>query len=38
MDFTFSSQKAHRDFEFQPKYSLEQSMQNTIDYYARNKG
>lgn len=37
MDFTFSSQKAHRDFEFQPKYSLEQSMQNTIEYYARDK-
>jgi nucleoside-diphosphate-sugar epimerase len=38
MDFTFKSQKAVKDFDFQPKYSHEQALQNTIDYYARNKG
>ena len=34
LDFTFSSQKALEDFNFQPKYSHKESLQNTIDYYS----
>ena len=37
MDFTFSSKKALKDFEFLPKYSHEESIKNTIDYYAKYK-
>lgn len=34
LDFTFSTQKAIEDFNFQPKYSRKESLQNTIAYYS----
>ena len=36
LDFTFSSQKATEDFGFIPKYSHQQGLQNTIDFYAKS--
>lgn len=33
-DFTFSSAKAKRDFNFQPKYSSQEAFENTVAYYA----
>ncbi len=36
-DFTFSAHKASRDFNFLPKYSKQEALQNTIDYYMLNK-
>lgn len=35
-DYTFSAQKAERDFGFIPKYSTKQALANTIAYYAKN--
>ena len=35
-DFTYSSKKAIRDFNFQPKYSIEESLQKTINFYSKN--
>lgn len=35
LDFTFSTQKALEDFNFQPKYSHNESLQNTIAYYLK---
>ena len=34
LDFTFSTRKAIEDFNFQPKYSRKESLQNTIAYYS----
>jgi nucleoside-diphosphate-sugar epimerase len=36
-DFTYSSAKAEKDFGFKPKYSLEESLQKTIDFYRIKK-
>ena len=36
-DFTFSSKKASNDFNFWPKYTHQEAVQNTIDYYALHK-
>ena len=36
-DFTFSSKKASKDFNFQPKYSSEEALQKTINFYSKNK-
>lgn len=36
-DFTYSSKKAEKDFKYQPKYSLEQSLQKTIGFYKVSK-
>jgi len=35
-DFTFSAEKAERDFGFQPKYSMEKALKNTIDHYRKS--
>ncbi len=32
-DFTFSSDKALRDFSFKPRYSLEEAFHKTVEYY-----
>ena len=32
-DFTFSAEKAGRDFSFKPKYSAEESFRRTVDFY-----
>lgn len=37
-DFTFSAKKAKNDFGYEPKYSTEKALQNTIAYYTKNKG
>ena len=34
-DFTFSSKKALDDFNFQPKYSTEEAVQKTINFYSK---
>jgi sterol-4alpha-carboxylate 3-dehydrogenase (decarboxylating) len=34
-DFTFSAQKAFEDFNFQPKYSTETAIKNTIHFYSK---
>jgi len=34
-DFTFSSKKALNDFNFKPKYTLEEALERTISYYAK---
>lgn len=34
-DFTFTSEKAKRDFGFVPKYSLEEAIDRTIEYYKK---
>lgn len=36
-DFTFSSKKAFEDFNYQPKYSTEDALQKTINFYSKNK-
>lgn len=36
-EYTFNYEKAKRDFGFVPKYSPEEAMQRTIDYYKMNK-
>ena len=36
-DFTFSSIKALNDFNFQPKYTLEEALKRTISYYKKDK-
>jgi nucleoside-diphosphate-sugar epimerase len=36
-DFTFSSQKALDHFNYRPKYSKEEALQKTINYYSKNK-
>jgi len=35
-DFTYSSKKANQDFNFQPKYSNEEALQKTINFYSKN--
>jgi nucleoside-diphosphate-sugar epimerase len=37
-DFTFSSDKAKKDFGYMPKYSPEEAMERTVEYYQRKKG
>jgi len=32
-DFTFSADKARKDFSFKPKYSREEAFRRTVDYY-----
>ena len=32
-DFTFTSEKAHRDFGFTPKYSKEEAFENTVRFF-----
>ena len=34
-DFTFTSEKAHRDFGFTPKYSMEEAFNNTVRFFKR---
>jgi nucleoside-diphosphate-sugar epimerase len=34
-DFTFSSEKARRDFGFVPKYSKEEALDNTVGYFKK---
>jgi nucleoside-diphosphate-sugar epimerase len=34
-DFTFTSEKAHRDFGFTPKYGPEESLTNTVRFFRR---
>lgn len=36
-DFTFSSQKAERHFGFKPKYSQEEALERTIEFYRRKR-
>jgi nucleoside-diphosphate-sugar epimerase len=36
-DFTFSSEKAKRDFAFTPKYSEEQAFERTVAFYRKTK-
>lgn len=36
-EYTFTSEKAIRDFGFKPKYSHQEALQRTIDYYRRQK-
>ena len=36
-DFTFSSEKAERDFGYQAKYDHRQALENTIEYYKKRK-
>lgn len=36
-DFTFSAEKAKKDFGFEPKYNLEESVNNTIAFYKKQK-
>jgi nucleoside-diphosphate-sugar epimerase len=36
-EYTFNYDKAKRDFGFEPKYSPEEAMQRTIDYYKLQK-
>jgi sterol-4alpha-carboxylate 3-dehydrogenase (decarboxylating) len=36
-DFTFSSDKAKKDFGYTPKYSFEEAMERTVDYYRKKK-
>jgi nucleoside-diphosphate-sugar epimerase len=36
-DFTYSSDKAIKDFGFKPKYSLEESLKKTISFYRIQK-
>ena len=35
-DFTFSANKARKDFRFIPKYSLQDALHKTITYYKKN--
>jgi nucleoside-diphosphate-sugar epimerase len=35
--YTFNSDKAKKDFGFEPKYSPEEAMRRTIDYYKQKK-
>lgn len=35
-DFTYSSKKAFEHFNFQPKYSTEEALQKTINFYSKN--
>ena len=34
-DFTFTSEKAHRDFGFTPKYSKEEAFKNTVRFFKK---
>lgn len=34
-DFTFNSEKAKADLDFQPKYNLEESLERTVSFYKR---
>ena len=34
-DFTFTSEKAHRDFGFTPKYSKEEAFKNTVGFFKK---
>jgi nucleoside-diphosphate-sugar epimerase len=34
-DFTFTSEKAHRDFGFTPKYNKEQAFNNTVRFFKK---
>ena len=34
-DFTFSAEKARRDFNYIPKYSEEEALKRTIDFYKK---
>jgi nucleoside-diphosphate-sugar epimerase len=36
-DFMFTADKAKKDLDFEPKYSDEVAMQNTIAYYSKQK-
>jgi nucleoside-diphosphate-sugar epimerase len=36
-DFTYSSKKAFEDFNFQPKYTTEEALKRTIQFYANQK-
>ena len=36
-NFTFTSGKAEKDFGFQPKYSGEKAIQDTIRYYSQKR-
>ena len=36
-DFTFNSEKAKRDFGFEPKYSREEAFERTVNYYREER-
>lgn len=36
-DFTYSSKKAFEHFNFEPKYSKEEALKKTINFYSKNK-
>ena len=36
-DFTFTSEKAHRDFGFSPKYSQEEAFKNTVRFFSKSR-
>jgi nucleoside-diphosphate-sugar epimerase len=36
-DFTFTSEKAHRDFGFIPKYSNEEAFKNTVGFFSKSR-
>lgn len=36
-DYTFSSEKAMKDFGYRPKYSLSEAMERTVSYYRKRK-
>jgi nucleoside-diphosphate-sugar epimerase len=35
-DFTFSAEKAKKDFDFFPKYSKEEALERTVTYFRKN--
>ena len=37
-DFTFTSDKAGNDFDFKPKYQLEEAMKRTAEFYKKGSG
>jgi nucleoside-diphosphate-sugar epimerase len=36
-DFTFTSEKARRDFGFSPKYSKEEAFRNTVRFFSKSR-
>jgi len=36
-DYTFTSENARKDFEFKPKYSKEEALRRTVEFYANGE-
>jgi len=36
-DFTFTAEKARKDFNYAPKYSVQEALDRTIDYYKKQR-